>query len=138
MLARRRPDLVDGLVTLGSPQLDPLAIHPFVRLQVKTVSGLGSLGVPRLFKRSCLEGDCCASFWDDVAGPLDDGLRFVSIYSKSDGIVDWRACLDPQAEHVEVRSCHCGMAVNPAVFRAVAEALDLEADASPPRALRAA
>ena len=127
-LARRRSELVSGLVVLGSPQLDPLAVHPFVRLQLRAVSGLGSLGVPRLFKRSCLDGECCAAFWEEAAAPLDDGLRFVSIYSKSDGIVDWRACVDPQAHNVEVASSHCGMAVNAAVFRAVAEALgDLEA-----------
>ena len=139
-LARRRPELVDGLVTLGSPQVDPLAVHPFVRLQLQAVSGLGSLGVPRLFKRSCLEGECCASFWEDAATPLDDGVRFVSIYSKSDGIVDWRACLDPQAEQVEVRSSHCGMAVNAGVFRAVAAALgDRPVDAQQSRrTLRAA
>ncbi len=143
-LTRRRQDLVDGLVTLGSPQVDPLAVHPFVRLQLQAVSGLGSLGVPRLFKRSCLEGECCAPFWEDVASPLGDGVRFVSIYSKTDGIVDWRACLDPQAEQVEVRSSHCGMAVNAGVFRALADALGkTPADSGQPlprarRTLRAA
>jgi hypothetical protein len=44
------------------------------------------------------------------------GIEFVSVYSKQDGIVDWRACLDPQAEHVDVRSTHCGMGVNAAVY----------------------
>jgi triacylglycerol lipase len=122
-LARRRPDLVDGLVTLGSPQLDPLAVHPLVRLQLQAVSGLGSLGAPRLFKRSCLDGACCASFWEDVSDPLPGDLRAFSVYSRTDGIVDWRACLDPQAEHMEVRSTHCGMAVNPEVYRGVAAAL---------------
>jgi triacylglycerol lipase len=138
-LAGRRPELVDGLVALGSPQLDPLAVHPLVRLQLHAVSRLGSLGVPRLFKRSCLEGDCCASYWEDVARPLDNDLRFVSVYSRSDGIVDWRVCLDPQAENVEVSSSHCGMAVNSAVFRAVAAALG-SAEAGPAAAgeLRAA
>src|SRR5829696_8489820 len=43
-LARRRPELVAGIVTLGSPQVDPFAIHPLVRLQVEAVSRLGSLG----------------------------------------------------------------------------------------------
>lgn len=134
-LARRRPELVAGLVTLGSPQLDPLAVHPLVRLQLRAVSSLGSLGAPRLFKRSCLEGDCCASFWEDMAAPLPDGVKFVSVYSRTDGIVDWRACLDPRAEHVEVSSSHCGMAVNPGVFRAVADALGgLEAGARRRRA----
>jgi triacylglycerol lipase len=138
VLARRRPDLVSGVVALGSPQVDPLAVHPLVRLQVEAVSRLGSLGAPGLFKRSCLKGDCCASFWDDLAGPLDGGIPLVSVYSRSDGIVDWRSCLDPHAtELVEIRASHCGMAVSRAAWRAVAEALERFADADarrrPPR-----
>ena len=46
------------------------------------------------------------------------------MYSKSDGVVDWHACLDPAADElVEVRTSHCGMAVHPSVWRAVADAL---------------
>jgi triacylglycerol lipase len=125
VLAARRPDLVCGLVTLGSPHVDPLAVHPLVRLQVEAVSRLGSLGAPGLFKRSCLDGECCASFWDDLGGQLPAGVGFVAIYSRSDGIVDWRACLDPWADdQVEIGASHCGMAVSPAAWRAVAAALE--------------
>ncbi len=46
VLARRRPDLTAGVVALGSPQIDPLAVHPLVRLQVEAVGRLGSLGAP--------------------------------------------------------------------------------------------
>ena len=124
-LAARRPDLIRGIVTLGSPQVDPLAVHPFVRLQVEAVSRLGSLGAPGLFKRSCLDGDCCAGYWQQIAEPCPDGVGFVSIYSRSDGIVDWRACLDPCAdEHVEVSASHCGMAVHPDAWRTIAAALE--------------
>jgi triacylglycerol lipase len=125
VLAHRRPDLVAGVVALGSPQIDPLAVHPLVRLQVEAVSRLGSLGAPGVFKRSCLDGDCCASFWEDLTRPLPDGLPLVSVYSKSDGVVDWRACLDPDAtELVEIRASHCGMAVSRGAWRAVAAALE--------------
>jgi triacylglycerol lipase len=124
-LAARRPDLIRGIVTLGSPQIDPLAVHPFVRLQVEAVSRLGSLGAPGLFKRSCLDGDCCAGYWQQIADPCPDGVGFVSIYSRSDGIVDWRACLDPCAdEHVEISASHCGMAVHPDAWRTIAAALE--------------
>jgi triacylglycerol lipase len=124
-LAARRPDLVCGLVTLGSPHLRPLAVHPVVRLGVEALSRLGSLGAPGLFKRSCLDGECCARFWDALAGPLPPGVGFVAVYSRSDGIVDWRACLDPSAdEHVEIGASHCGMAVSPVAWRAIAESLD--------------
>ena len=48
----------------------------------------------------------------------------MSVYSKSDGVVDWHACLDPAADRlVEMPTSHCGMAVHPSVWRAVAEAL---------------
>lgn len=124
VLARRRPDLVSGIVALGSPQVDPFAIHPVVRLQVEAVSRLGSLGTPGLFKRSCLDGDCCSSFWEDLAAPLPSGVEFVSVYSKNDGVVHWRSCLDPHATKlVEIRASHCGMAVSPAAWRTVADAL---------------
>jgi triacylglycerol lipase len=123
VLAKRRPDLVSGIVTLGSPQLNPVAIHPLVRAQVYAVGTLGTLGARGVFRRSCLWGDCCKSFWDDLAGELPRRVGYVSVYSRSDGIVDWRACLDPGAEHVEVSASHCGMAVNVGTYEALAAAL---------------
>jgi triacylglycerol lipase len=123
VLARRRPDLVSGIVTLGTPQLDPLAVHPLVRLQLLALGTLGTLGAPGLFGRACLNGSCCREFWEDYEAPLPRGVGFVSVYSRSDGIVDWRACLDPAAKQVEVRASHIGMAVNAGAYLAVAEAL---------------
>ncbi len=124
VLAHRRPELVCGVVALGSPQVEPLAVHPLVRLQVEAVGRLGSLGAPGLFKRSCLDGECCSSFWEDLAQPLPSKVPLVSVYSKSDGVVDWHSCLDPDATKlVEIRASHCGMAVSRAAWRAVADAL---------------
>ena len=122
-LAVTRPDLVDVLVALGSPQLDPMAIHPLVKLQVGVLGVLGTLGAPGLFRESCLRGDCCGEYRGSFQTPFPDDVRYVSIYSRSDGIVDWRSCLDPAAELVEVEATHIGMAMNAAVYRAVADAL---------------
>ena len=125
VLAKRRPELVSGVVALGAPQVEPLAVHPLVRLQVEAVSRLGSLGAPGLFKRSCLHGDCCTGFWEDLAGPLAADVPLVSVYSKSDGVVDWQSCLDPHAtELIEIRASHCGMAVSRTAWRVVADALE--------------
>jgi pimeloyl-ACP methyl ester carboxylesterase len=123
LLAVRRPDLLDGIVCLGSPLLDPLAVHPLVRVQIVAVGLLGTLGVPGLFTRECRNGDCCALSREHAQAPFPDGVRFVSLYSRSDGIVDWRMCLDPAADLVEVGGSHVGMAVNRSVFRAVGAAL---------------
>jgi pimeloyl-ACP methyl ester carboxylesterase len=123
LLAVRRPDLVAGIVCLGAPVIDPLAVHPFVRAQVEAVALLGSLGVRGLFSHACRFGTCCRQARLDATAAWPEHVAFTSVYSRSDGIVDWRSCLDPQARHVEVRSSHVGMAVNAAVYQVVAEAL---------------
>jgi triacylglycerol lipase len=123
-LAVERPDLVRGVVTLGAPLLDPLAVHPFVRAQVRAVGALGTLGVPGLFSRACREGDCCARFRASLDADWPEDVPFVSIYSRRDGIVDWRACLDPAATHVEVDASHIGMAAHAGTYAAIGEALE--------------
>jgi len=122
-LAGLRPELVSGIVTLGSPTLDPLAVHPAVRAGVRGVALLGTLGAPGLFSRDCIDGDCCAEFWALHDRPFPRGVGFVSLYSRSDGIVNWQSCLDPAAIHVELKSSHVGMAVNPDGYRAIADVL---------------
>src|SRR4051812_44004450 len=124
VLAVRRPDLVSGIVTLGSPLTNSLDIHPFVRGSVYAIGVLGTIGAPGLMRHSCLWGDCCTDFWEQLETDFPAGMGFVSIYSRSDGIVKWRSCLDPAAEQVEVSASHCGMAVNPEVYRAVAQTLE--------------
>jgi triacylglycerol lipase len=140
VLAVRHPDLVSGIVTLGSPQLDPLDIHPFVRAQVFAVGALGTIGLPGLFSHGCLWGDCCEEFWEDLQKPLREDVGYLSVYSKSDGVVNWRSCLDPGAEQLEIEASHIGMAIAPRSWRAVATAMaDFRAvDRSPsPRAKQA-
>jgi pimeloyl-ACP methyl ester carboxylesterase len=116
VLAVRRPDLVRSVVTLGSPHRNPFAVHPLVWTQGAAIAGLAALGVPGLASRHCRAGACCRDFGHDLQAPLPRGVELLSVYSKRDGIVDWQACLDPWAEHADVRSTHCGMAVNPAVY----------------------
>jgi pimeloyl-ACP methyl ester carboxylesterase len=126
--ALRHPDLVSCLVMLGSPVLDPLSVGPVVLGAVRSVARLGDLGVPRTFSSECRDGSCCADYRADLRAPLPRTVRAVSIYSRSDGIVSWPACLDPCAEQVEVESSHGGMSVNLEVYRALARILDREGE----------
>src|SRR3954452_14830284 len=123
VLAVRHPDLVSGIVTLGSPQLDPYDIHPFVRAQVYAVGTLGFLGVPGFFSHRCKWGHCCESFWEDLQKPVRKDVGYLSVYSKSDGVVNWRPCLDQTAQPREMEGSHVGMAVAPRAWRAVHHAL---------------
>ncbi len=123
VLAVRRPDLLRGIITLGSPHVAPLAVHPIVWLQGAALMALGSIGVPGIASHSCVAGSCCRQFVEDLAADFPSKVRFVAVYSRSDGIVDWRACLDPAARQVEVSSTHCGMSVHRDVFEIVDRAL---------------
>ena len=116
-LAARHPDAVDALVTLGSPVLDPLAVAPHVLRTVRSVAWLGDLGVRGLFSTECRDGACCSEFRSLLRTPLAAGSRALAVYSRSDAIVDWRACLDPHADCFEIDGSHCGMAVNAEVYR---------------------
>ena len=123
-LAVREPERVAGLVMLGSPVCDSLAVAPPVLRTVSCLARLGDLRVPGVFSTSCRDGDCCASFREQLAAPLDPAIAALAIHSRSDAIVDWRACLDPHVEQVEVDSSHCGMSVNAAVYRVLDRMLD--------------
>lgn len=123
-LAVRRPDLVSGIVTLGSPTKSMLHVHPAVLGSIGVVGLLGTLNVRQAFTLKCLRGECCLRFRDELRTPPSDEVGFVSVYSRRDGIVDWHACVDPFAtRNVEVRSSHCGMSLNADVYKIVANTL---------------
>jgi triacylglycerol lipase len=124
VVATRRPDLVSGIVGLGAPTVGQLRVHPLVLLQVGVVGALGTGRVPGLFSMSCLRGACCEPFRADLLADFPPDVRYVCVYSRSDGIVDWRACLDGAADElVEIRASHCGMAVSVEAYEQVARAL---------------
>jgi pimeloyl-ACP methyl ester carboxylesterase len=126
--AVRNPDLVSTLVMLGSPVLAPLSVGPAVLGAVRSVARLGDLGVPGMLSTECRDGQCCVAFREDLRAPLPRAVRAVAIYSRSDGIVSWEACLEPGADLVEVESSHTGMSVNLGVYRVLAGILDGEGD----------
>ena len=148
-LAVRHPELVASVMCLGSPLVDPLAnIHPFLHLQLELIARLGDRRVPRFASHACVDAgvldqleqiaehypvvrslvrrvrespreECCQRFWEDSRAPIPEQTAYVSVYSRSDGVVSPAACLDPAARHIEVQSSHCGMAWNVDVFRAL-------------------
>lgn len=129
-VATRRPDLVEGIVALGSPILAPGAVHAVLAFDLAVVVALRRLGVSAAMGEDCTSGDCARLSWEQARAPVPPGLPFTSVFSRRDGVVDWRSCLDPAARTVEVTTSHLGMAVDPVVFDVVTQAL---ADA---RALR--
>jgi triacylglycerol lipase len=127
MLARgiavRRPDLVSNIVTMGSPMLAPGAHHRSLAASLEVLVRLSRAGVPGLMSAECVGGACARQSFDESRQPLPAGVGFTALYSRRDGIVDWRACIDPVAEAVEVNASHLGMAFDPRVIDVVAAAL---------------
>jgi pimeloyl-ACP methyl ester carboxylesterase len=129
VLATLRPDLVGSVVTLGSPLLDQLSVKPHVWAPILTVGVLGTFGVPGMFSIHCLNGDCCARTRAAMTAAFPDEVTFVSLYSRTDEIVNWESCLDAAAAQIEVDVSHLGMGFSREVWEAIVDALG--ADAGP-------
>jgi pimeloyl-ACP methyl ester carboxylesterase len=126
MLARsiavRFPQRVRRVVMLGTPNLKEswTAIRPEWRPAARAAQSLWSaLGAN---PRQCGTPRCECAFAPQSA-PLPDSVDFSSIYSRSDEVIDWRTCIDPQAENHEVPGGHLSLHINRHVYRLLAEIL---------------
>jgi pimeloyl-ACP methyl ester carboxylesterase len=109
-LALQAPDLVRYVVTLGSPFANDVTATNATRLY-EALSG-EAVGDNSELRQA-------------IAGDLP--VPTSSIYSRADGIVNWRTCLvrpSDTAENIEVHlASHVGLGVNPAALWAVADRL---------------
>jgi triacylglycerol lipase len=114
VLAHRQPTLVRQVITLGSPIADPLAVSPLTRLAVRAV---------RLAHGVSPQGPLAEEprFAHDLAARMQ--LPVTSIYSRSDAVVDWHACVRPDVRALEVQGSHVGLAANREVYRVLAALL---------------
>jgi pimeloyl-ACP methyl ester carboxylesterase len=136
-VAQRWPEHVSGVVTLASPHRDQLAVHPLLWASAMALAAAGSLGAPNVMRYTCAGGACCARFRSELTGPWPEGVGLLAIYSRRDGVVDWRACVDDdETRSVAVDVGHCGMAVHQPTFTLVADAVQrfgAEDEAAGPR-----
>jgi pimeloyl-ACP methyl ester carboxylesterase len=117
VLAVRRPDLVSLLVTLGSPHRVLYPPHIAVRAPA------AYLQLRARLRRTPRDLDEHERYEADRTGPFPAEVPFTSIYSRSDGFLDWRTCLDEAAEPVEIDCTHLGLTASVPAFRAIAETL---------------
>jgi pimeloyl-ACP methyl ester carboxylesterase len=109
-VARASPEHVRRVVTVGSPFAGDLRAN-VVWPMYEAVTGTRIRSIP-----------------PEVLAQLNDPLPMPStaIYSRTDGVVSWRSCLDVEAEHnenVEVPGSHVGLLHNPAVLYVIADRL---------------
>jgi pimeloyl-ACP methyl ester carboxylesterase len=115
----RRPDGVALLVTLGSPFRPALPPHV---VMAGVASSLRLVGRWRGADRQVVAAGE-RRFAEDLVAPFPDHVPFLSVWSKRDGFIDWRACLDPGAEHAELSVSHFGLAASLPSYRVIADAL---------------
>lgn len=118
-----RPEHVASVITLASP-FRGLRSHRVVLHLTRDVrariharrEALGE-GLPE----ACYTSRCPCPAMTDAHVRVPAAVAQLAVYSKTDGVVDWRMCLlDDAASNVEVDGSHLGMAVNPQVYHAIA------------------
>ena len=119
--------LVQALVAAGYEvyAINPMAVSRMVELQIRLLNRLNAAGVRQFLSSDCVNGECADSMRALLTSPYPSHIPYTSIYSKTDGVVDWRACCDPDAELVEVRASHFQLGVDPRVMRLVGERFDV-------------
>ena len=122
-VAGQRPNDVASVITLASPirgtvmNRAVLQASEAVRLRILEEHGEGVLP-------HCYTGRCTCNFLDSLRRKVPRSLVETAIYTRQDGIVDWRYCMTMNVEKdVEVPGTHIGMAFNPAAYTVVAERL---------------
>ena len=128
IVAVRRPELVGALITLGTPITDPLAINATLATQLGLLTRLHAFGVPGLLGEDCISGECAVTVRGWLEEDVPPDIPYTSVFSMDDGVIDWRACLDPGARHIEVEATHMSMGAEPEVIDVVSALL---ADVAP-------
>jgi len=119
-IAREQPEMVERVITLGSPIRMP-RLH--ANLAVQAVAR--SVAAIRGRAEGCLSEECqCGLILSDES-PAD--VPTTHVYSRTDGVVHWESCVDlsgtPTVENVEVMGSHVGMGLNADVYRVIADRL---------------
>lgn len=114
VLAHRKPELVEQVITLGSPLRDPFDVHPL------TMAGVRAAHFFNVFRYGHPASVEMRFLRDLAAAPR---VPTTSIYSRTDGVVNWRACLRPDVNAIEVNGSHVGLPLNPEVYRILAHLL---------------
>jgi len=120
-VAARQPQLVASIISMAAP-FRAVRAHPMVLGAAMIVRR--RILSERDIQSDCYSGVCSCDFLESLRQPLPDSIVQAAIYTKADGIVDWRCCIndDPETD-IEVSGTHVGLVFNAQVYRHVANVL---------------
>lgn len=122
-VAAQRPDDVASVTTLASPFRGTVA-H-------RTVLKFAELVRGRILRQNrgdvlptCYTGQCTCNFLDSLRRSVPASVQQTAIYTRRDGIVDWRYCLTGiDGCDFEVPGTHIGLSFNAAAYTIIANRL---------------
>ena len=123
--AVRRPEQVAQVICLAAPFRD-IRAHPMVLAAAGFVRGrINSRREPgEIIRPGCFTDECTCDFANSMRGALPASVAHTAIYTTTDGVVDWRSCIEEDDHlNIKVDGTHAGLAFNPQVYRRVAKLL---------------
>jgi len=122
-VAAQRPRDVASVIMLAAPFRGNVAhksiLHAAEVVRRRIIDEHGSKVLP-----SCYTARCTCDFLGSLRRTVPSSIRETAIYTKNDGVVDWRYCrTEDPAVDLEVSGTHVGLAFNPAVYKIIATRL---------------
>jgi pimeloyl-ACP methyl ester carboxylesterase len=122
-VAHQRPRDIASVITLAAPFRGTVTNKAVrhaadaVRLRILKEHGRGVLP-------DCYTGKCTCNFISSLIRDLPQSVMETAIFTRHDGIVDWRYCMTRNEEaDFEVPGTHIGMAFNASAYTIVADRL---------------
>ena len=124
-VAAQRPEAVASVITLGSPFRGAVAHRSVLRAAEAVRKRILAEHGPKVLPE-CYTGKCTCNFLDSLRRSLPVTVVETAIYTRHDGVVDWKCCVTrkPEADF-EVPSTHIGLVFNPSVYQIIADRLAL-------------
>ena len=122
-VAGQRPKDVASVITLAAPIRGTVTnraiVHVADAVRWHILQEHGERVLPQ-----CYTGRCTCNFVDYLRRNVPKSMIQTAIYTRHDGIVDWRYCMTMNPKNdFEVLGTHIGMAFNPTAYSIVAERL---------------
>lgn len=120
VVAVRQPGCINRVIAVGTPLTIKYPSFFLVKLPAEALDKAwraGAFGYVDQKREQEIDDLRYVRFPDDV--------DLVSVYSTTDGIVDWRLSVEPAARCVEVDTSHTGLFNSVAGIRAITNALDV-------------
>jgi triacylglycerol lipase len=122
-VAAQRPDRVASVITLGSPFRGTVAHQTILRAAATVRKSILKEHGPAVLP-DCYTARCTCDFVCSLRNELPDEVAQTAIFTKDDGVVDWRYCVSGNPESdFEVPGTHIGMVYNASVYNVIAARL---------------